>query len=376
MYYNYIIETKGKFMSEKISKLIQYFDTTLDLIHHKHISDEQGYKILSDLEPELVNNKQEIYSYIQYYHNHKFDYWYNFLFAKDEEALDYLKAMTKSQYASDEALKKIIIRFLEMPENIKKEFYETNFTEIKNNPKNQAKFVSMCNHSYVLAKPSTIFHNLATLYLVSSKSNTDMDLVEKIIKDMKQVLKLSDSKFLDTYGNALIHTLDIANIYKQWTELEIDKRKDFQESFTTRLIYRGNVKLDTFETLLEKKRLPYDVKHPRGNQYLMSMLINHKLNNVTSYFRTTPFSDDELRLRMQQTKEYMIEITKKYDLYFFDHSILETNSKTMTANFVNHYSKKDKELFAKMEGEVLKYQFEIDDIFKKKELKQTKKLKL
>jgi hypothetical protein len=361
--------------SERVSKLVAYFDTTLDLIQHKTISEEQGRKILNSLEPEL-SNKRAIYSYIQYYNTYKFNYWYNFLFSKDEEALDYLTAMTHSRYASSEALEKIIPRFLKMPKKVKKQFYETNFTRINADPKRNIPYVEMCEQPFFLAKEDTIFHNLPTLYIQSSKSKINEYLLEKIIDDMQKVLKLDHSQFLDIYGNALIHTLDNSYIYKNWYNLEIDKRKNFQESFATRLIYRGNLKYDSFENLLEKNILPYDVKYPKGEKYLLSLLIEHKLYYVNEYLRTNPFSEEELKERMEKTKKYMIEVNQKYDLYFFNNSILEESSKQMTANLISYHRGKDKSKFSQLEGEVLKYQFEIDDIFKKRELVATKKFKL
>lgn len=362
---------------KKVSHLVTYFDNTLELINNGYITSDQGKAILASLEPEITN-KKEIYSYLPYYNTHKLDYWYKFLVSKDEEALDYLRTVMQKNYANQNILEKVIERFLKMPKNIRKELYETNFTKIELSPKRQIDYVEMCGQNFALAEPSKVFHNLPSLYLLTAKSqiNIKIGIVEEIINDMKSVLKLSDSKFLDTYGHALIHTLDTTYIYKNWHNLEINKRKDFQEAFVNKLIYRGSPRYDDFINLVENGHLPYDVKYPRSNQYLMSMFINDKLNNVTNYFRTTPFSEDELKLRMKQTKEYMVEINQKYNLYFFEHSVLENNSKIMTTNFVHHYSRQDKSLFAKMEGEVLKYQFEIDDIFKKKELKQTKKLKI
>lgn len=364
-------------MSEKVNRLVAYFDMTLELMHNNHISNIQGKKILDSLEPEFTN-KKEIYQYLQYYNSYKFDYWYDFLFAKNEDAVNYLKEMTKENYASKRALEKIIDRFLDMPQKIRKEFYQTNFASTAISEKRHIDYIKMCKEDFALAEPNTIFHNLPTLYILTATVHTNDKIVEKIISDIKNVLKLNNSAFLDIYGNALIHTLDNQYIYKKWKELELDKRKDFQESFATRLIYRGVLKFDAFESLLEKNLLPYDLKYPRGNNYLMSALIEHKLNKVTEYLRTTPFSHEELKIRMQKTKEDMIKINEKYDLYFFNHSRLEKNNQTMSANFTNHFKHKlkDKSEYAKMEGEILKYQFEIDDIFKKRELVQKKKIKL
>src|SRR5579875_2360722 len=120
--------------SERVSKLVAYFDNTLDLMQHNVISKEQGRQILDSLEPEFTD-KKAIYSYIQYYNTHKFDYWYNFLFSKDEEALDYLSSMARSRYGSRDALNKIIPRFLKMPKKVRKDFYETNFVKKATEPK-------------------------------------------------------------------------------------------------------------------------------------------------------------------------------------------------------------------------------------------------
>jgi hypothetical protein len=193
---------------------------------------------------------------------------------------------------------------------------------------------------------------------------------------MQNVLKINDTQFLDIYGNALIHTLDKSYIYKHWNELEINKRRDFQESFATRLIYRGTLKYDAFEKLLEDNVLPYDIKYPRGEKYLLSLLIDHKLSDVTGYFRCTPFSEEELKEKMEKTKKYIIDINKKYDLYFFNHSILEENNKQMTANLASYHRSKNKSTYSQLEADVLKYQFELDDIFKKRDLVITKKFKL
>lgn len=362
--------------SKKVGPLVAYFDTTLDLIQNGHISEEQGKNILTSLEPEFTN-KKEIYSYLQYYNTHKFNYWYDFLFDKDEEALDYLNTMPKSQYTSREALTKIIQRFLKMPKKVRKEYYETNFAQIEFSPKNHVDYVILCGGSLPLANPNKIFHNLPTFYLLTHQHNQDMELFENIISDMKKVLKVNDSQFLDTYGNALIHVLENSYIYQNWHYLEMDKRKDFQEAFATKLMYRGTPKYKDFLNLVEKGFLPYDVKYPRGNRYLMSMHIKNELDDVANYFRTTPFSKEDLVIKMQKSKEYMIELNTKYDLYFFDHYILENNSKSMTENFVRyHNSARDKSQFTEIESEILKYQFEIDDIFKKRELKQTKKIKI
>lgn len=361
---------------EKTGSLVAYFDTTLSMIEHGHISYEQGTNILTSLEPEITN-KKEVYSYLQYYNSYKLDYWYNFLFSKNEEAVDYLKEMTHKRYANTEILEKIINRFLKMPKKVRKDFYETNFVDFDYSEKSNVDYVKMCDQPFVRAETSKVFHNLPTLYLLTAKTNTKMNIVEDIIYDIKNVLKLNDSQFLDIYGHGLIHTLENSYIYKNWNYLEIPKRKDFKEAFTTKLILRGTLRHDEFMNLVEKNYLPYDVKFPRDGNYLMNSVIKSNLNKPVDYLKSTPFVESEFIERMQKSKDFITAILKKYDLYFFNKNILKESLTTMNSNFDSRFRhSSDQVQKTKLDGEILKYQFELNDIFNKVEKTENKKLKI
>jgi hypothetical protein len=364
-------------MSERISKLYGYINETLDMMQKGYIGQEAGKKNIENIEPEIFD-KIEIYEYIKYQEGYKFDYWNKFLFKTDEDKVSYLENMCHSKYGNKNLIEEFIKDFLKMPKKVRENFYKTNFVELEKLGKNDVDCVKMCGKQFILAEPNKIFHNLSTLYLLSSslRTETDMQLFDKINNDIMKVLKIDRTEFLDTYGNAIIHALDISEIYNKWSSLEVNKRRDFQEAFVSRLVYRGHLNYDKFVSLVDNGHLPYDLNYPRSKKYLMSLSIKSKLDNVTSYLRSTPFNEEELKKKMDETTQFIINVKNKYDLYFYNPKMLEDHIKEITEDFNKYHRGKDKNTKSTIEANLLKYSFEIEDILKNREVKVEKKLKI
>lgn len=353
-------------MSDKNYKLFSYFNETLKLIEENNINEKTGKAILQHLESE-VKNKKDFYSYIGENHFDINNYWYNFLLKTDDDALDYLKKSAKKDWNNKEIIFKLIDRFLQMPTQVKKEFYKTNLVEHKIETRTNTPYVSMCGKHFGKANPNNIFHNLPSIFLLNSRNEVDYKMFDRICKDMKETLNISQDNFLDTYGTSLVFCLNNNDINKSWYDLEIDKRRDLQEVFATKFYNVRKFNKDSFLANVENGTIPFDLKLPVGKHYLMNDVISQKIDEVSSYLASIPFSEEEFSKKVKETKDLLINLNKKYDLYFLNPNIIDTKKEIIIKNFNYHHKNKIKELRVMVETDILDFTLSIESAFVKKE---------
>jgi hypothetical protein len=361
-------------MSTNTEKLFSYINQTLDLITEKCIPIDMGKDILNKVESQITDVK-ELYSPVSHMGHDQNGYWSNFIFKNDIHVINYLKILSQKDWHNEALLNSAIDRFLAMPQDVKKEFYQTNLIEHKFDS-NNIPYSNMCGKAFTRANPKKTFHNLPTIFLLGGRFEINYDKFNLIYDDIKKTMNISHDEFLDIHGAGIVFCVDNNYLINNWKNFQIDKRVDLQEVVATKFYINNRIKSGSFLENVEKGLLPYDVKLPTGSFHLMNSVISNKINEVNSYLGGYPFRQEIFERKVQETKEFLEDISKKYDLYFLPPKMLEYKAEIISKTFDNHHRNKGGSAVKDTEVVMLDFILSMENIFKKKEDKIEKRIKI
>lgn len=362
-------------MTNKTAELFNYINQTLSLIQSDFLKETTGNSIIKKIEP-LFENKKELYSHMAYLKEEHLNYWFNFLFNEDEHVVGYLKELSVKDWHNQKLLEKLTSKFLNLSDNIKKDFYSINMTEHKKDSKHNISYVFIGAKSIPSADIHSFYHNLPTIFLQSSRWDVNYPLFEDICNDVKKTMQLSHHEFLNIYGTALIHCLEPKYILKNWDNYQIKNRPQLQEAFATKFFQHNRLKdgTDKFLAYVENGLLPYDVRLPRTRHYVMNIAIHHCLNNAVSQLSVQPFKVEKFCAATEETKTKISKLNSQYDLYFFNPETIKLKAQEMNKIYEQRFLKDESKSI--IERQILDFSLSLENLFKKKEEKLSKKMKI
>lgn len=366
--------------NKNFEQLFQYVNKTLTMIKEGYLPNELGEGFIKQLEPLLLkeNGIEKLMGFAYVEHH---DYWTHLFISKPQQIIEYLECSMQKSLNNSPVFKLTVENFLNLPSDIKKEFYEKNFTQIKpvtlkgksvdgNIVEKKVERVFLCEKPYeILKAKDKIFHNLPSLYLHGKNKD---ELFEKICQDIKKTLNLEHSKFLDIYGKSIILNLKRNEIKENWKEFEMDKRNDFQQIYALKYYKTRQYGLNErfFLNDLKENKVSYDLQLPNGS-FVMEGFINTAYYGIFDFFRSIN-PDKKILIELLEEKTLLLnEVTPQYSKYFSVPNVVNKTIDLLKKKVEEKY-KNDTQVVQAMLDFILKTQ----ELSSSKEMKETKKVKI
>ena len=234
-----------------------WLKNTYDFFKSNPFSQQTQDSILNQasLEIENAGGKWSFLSSLKYESQKK--YWEKKWLLNEDNLLEYMEHLLKTHDIDGVDVDKTIEKFLLLPLEKKKLFYQKDFFDIK--------YHKLCGIKFKNAP--AIFHNVHTLSLKKSVNKT---LIYKVIDDIKVSQAFSEHDYAENILPGVIFFGPSKTIRYNWKQWKVEEHPKLKEWFNLKLSLK-EIPLDTYKVLMQDNYI-----NPQSRTY-KALLFNQVL---------------------------------------------------------------------------------------------------